>query len=60
MATKSCSKCKTNFECSNEKEGCWCENLTIDIETLNRLRKQYDNCLCSTCLKEYSRNTATK
>ncbi|MGZ4033356.1 MAG: cysteine-rich CWC family protein [Bacteroidia bacterium] len=54
MSIKKCSRCSTDFECCNEKPGCWCENLFIDIETLNKLKKEYDNCLCSSCLKEYA------
>lgn len=56
MSLKSCSKCKTNFECGNEKPGCWCEDFFLDIETLAKLRKEYDNCLCSNCLKEYAKS----
>lgn len=52
--TKNCSKCDAAFECCNEKEGCWCESLYIDLGTLNSLKKTYDNCLCPNCLKEYS------
>ena len=56
MSNKACSKCSTVFECSNDKAGCWCEALTIDIKTLNEIKKQYENCLCPGCLKEYSNN----
>jgi hypothetical protein len=56
MSIKICSKCKTSFECCNEKMGCWCEDLSIDIKTLNELKKTYDNCLCPKCLTEYSNN----
>jgi len=58
MSFKKCSKCKVEFECGNEKPGCWCENLYLDIATLNELKAKYDNCLCPNCLKEYGeRNT---
>jgi hypothetical protein len=51
---KNCSKCKIAFDCCNEKEGCWCENLEVSLEKLALLKKEYDNCLCSNCLKEYA------
>ena len=54
MSVKQCSKCKITFECTNEKKGCWCEDLIIDIATLNQLREKYNNCLCPNCLKGYA------
>ena len=54
MSEKKCSKCNVSFECGNEKPGCWCEDLFLEQETLTKLRKEYDNCLCSNCLKEYA------
>jgi hypothetical protein len=54
MSLKKCSKCEADFECCNEKEGCWCEDVFLDLETLVQLKKTFDNCLCSNCLKEYS------
>ncbi|MGQ0828494.1 MAG: cysteine-rich CWC family protein [Bacteroidota bacterium] len=54
MAAKNCSKCTSAFECSSEKEGCWCDELYVDATTLKTLKEQYDNCLCPVCLKEYS------
>ncbi len=54
MSSKNCSKCNVVFECSNEKRGCWCEDLLLDIKTLKTLKEQYDNCLCPLCLKDYS------
>lgn len=54
MSTKACSKCKTSFDCCSDKMGCWCEALTIDIKTLEELKKTFENCLCPSCLAEYS------
>ena len=54
--TKQCSKCKSTFECCNERSGCWCERLQIAPETLLELRQAYDNCLCPNCLTDYSLN----
>ncbi len=53
MASKICSKCATLFGCSSETSGYWCENVFIDLETLNEIKKQFDNCLCPTCLNKY-------
>lgn len=54
MAEKSCSRCKTEFVCQNETQGCWCENYIIPEETLKKLKQDFENCLCENCLKEYS------
>jgi hypothetical protein len=54
MSTKKCSKCETAFECSSEKDGCWCEEVYIDLSALEAIKELYDNCLCPPCLKEYS------
>lgn len=54
MASKNCSKCNTPFVCDCENPGCWCENLFIDLDTLDKLKKQYDNCLCPACLSKYA------
>lgn len=51
---KTCSKCKAPFTCKNEERGCWCEDLTLDPETLAALRQQFDNCLCPRCLQGYT------
>jgi len=60
MALKKCSKCGKEFTCGNEKPGCWCEGLFLDIETLNELKEKYDNCLCPTCLEAYSNKQVKK
>lgn len=55
MSSKQCSKCQVSFECTNEKEGCWCETVFVDIHTLNHLKQTYNNCLCPVCLKEFAK-----
>jgi len=60
MAIKKCSKCGSEFTCGNEKPGCWCEDLFLDIATLNELKEKYDNCLCPICLEEYSNKHVKK
>ncbi len=54
MASKNCSRCNDLFECSCETAGCWCESLYIDLDTLNELKEDYDNCLCPSCLEKYT------
>ncbi len=54
MPDKNCSKCNVFFECTSEHAGCWCENIFINLDVLNELKKQYDNCLCPACLEGYS------
>jgi hypothetical protein len=61
---KRCSKCNSEFDCfvlqsaaekdCNEQRGCWCEELFIEIETLKKLREEFDNCLCRECLNGYA------
>lgn len=55
MSLKKCSKCQKPFECCNETPGCWCEDVFIDMKTLEELKAKYDNCLCKECLKGYER-----
>lgn len=56
MAIKKCSKCQQPFECTNDKLGCWCEDLYIKLEVLNSLQKVYNNCLCINCLNKFTEN----
>jgi hypothetical protein len=51
---KKCSKCGVGFNCQNETRGCWCEQVTLSIETLHYLKEHYENCLCPQCLQEFS------
>lgn len=49
---KVCSRCGTVFGCAPEP-GCWCENLVLDAETLTKLRAEYADCLCPSCLAAF-------
>lgn len=60
MADKQCSRCGKTFGCGNEAPGCWCENYSLSSETLARLRKDYANCLCETCLAAFEEKTSEK
>lgn len=50
---KICPKCNKEFECKHSQE-CFCMKYSIPEEALNRLKKEFDNCLCEDCLKEYA------
>ncbi len=54
MSIKRCSKCEAAFECCSDRPGCWCEQVFVDANTLQELKKNYNNCLCSRCLREYT------
>ena len=51
---KSCPRCHGGFQCANPFPGCWCTRVTLSREVLGMLRENYDDCLCPSCLKEYS------
>lgn len=54
MPVKSCSKCNVTFQCGCDKQGCWCEGLMVEKNTLEQLKVEFDNCLCPACLEQYS------
>jgi hypothetical protein len=43
---KTCELCKTEFQCSKDKD-CWCMDIPIVY-----IASEYQDCLCPTCLKE--------
>jgi hypothetical protein len=50
---KTCSKCGAPFGCKSETGGCWCEDIKLDPLTLDKLKQDFENCLCPKCLKEF-------
>ncbi|MBI2270308.1 MAG: cysteine-rich CWC family protein [Bacteroidetes bacterium] len=54
MPIKKCVKCSQDFHCGAEKRGCWCERYNLSSSTLDKLRQQYDNCLCESCIRAYA------
>ena len=54
MALKKCSRCEIEFNCQNETRGCWCENYSLKEKELTQLKRDFKDCLCEDCLKEYS------
>jgi hypothetical protein len=53
MQSKKCSKCGTLFTCHSPQPGCWCEKMQLSIDTLDQLKNNFQDCLCSQCLKSF-------
>jgi hypothetical protein len=50
-AESRCERCGGRFHCgANDAEPCACTRLTLDTDTLARLRETYRGCLCLRCL----------
>lgn len=49
---KTCPRCGKTFECLHAP-GCWCFEYTISPENLEKLRTDYNNCLCPDCLSDF-------
>ena len=55
---KICPKCKQSFECCvDDILKCHCVSVTIDVAILALLKEEYDDCLCSDCLKSLAIKT---
>jgi len=50
----SCPKCGEAFHCSTSSK-CWCYEIDVPADTMEKLQEEYDGCLCPDCLKEYAR-----
>lgn len=46
-----CEACGAQFGCGADVGRCWCDRVTVDAETLARLRSLYGSCLCPDCLQ---------
>lgn len=49
--TKLCEVCGKEFSCKAENGVCWCFDLQLKTETLQKLKENYNDCLCPACLK---------
>jgi hypothetical protein len=47
---KKCEGCGATFDCGAPQRGCWCEGTKLDGEAGGKLRAQYADCLCPSCL----------
>ena len=54
IETSKCPKCGADFHCSTSSK-CWCYEIDVPTETMEKLQEEYDGCLCPDCLKEYAR-----
>ena len=51
---KKCSKCKVKFSCQSENiSSCWCTKINISQQKIKILKKNYSDCLCVRCLKNF-------
>src|ERR687888_1221505 len=57
-AVKHCPQCGEPFGCGHGQPGCWCEQVLLSAETLTRLRRVADDCLCPACLSGYAEQEA--
>jgi hypothetical protein len=51
---KTCPRCGKTFECLHAP-GCWCFDYSISPENLEKLKLEYNNCLCPDCLPAYGK-----
>jgi len=48
-----CARCGAAFRCgANDTAPCACTALTLQAQTLARLRERFDGCLCLDCLRQ--------
>jgi hypothetical protein len=55
---KKCEKCGQAFICmatNEDNNNCWCQSMTLN----NKIPNSYKDCLCSTCLIEFSKPFAS-
>ncbi len=51
--TKTCARCGAVFVCKvDDLPHCQCVNVSLSSGLLEQLKDQYNDCLCSRCLKE--------
>ena len=46
-----CPRCKQKFDCSKSNK-CWCFEIGLETEQLEKLGNEYDGCLCKNCIEE--------
>ena len=50
---KACSRCETLFECKvGNVENCQCQAVRLSDNIQKLIQKDYEACLCASCLKE--------
>jgi len=51
-----CESCGKEFSCGANIGKCWCFDVELKAETLEKLREDFKNCLCQNCLKQIREN----
>ena len=50
---KICPRCQQSFECkSKDIKNCQCASVELQPHQFDYVFKQYDNCLCASCLEQ--------
>lgn len=53
---KNCAKCKAEFECKTDAiESCHCNSIKLSTTQIKHLKNDFDNCLCTVCLTNFSK-----
>ena len=45
-----CESCAKEFSCGAKTGKCWCFEMELPSETLEKLREDFKKCLCQDCL----------
>ncbi|MCQ2321249.1 MAG: cysteine-rich CWC family protein [Bacteroidales bacterium] len=48
---KSCPRCGKTFECVHTAD-CWCAKIHLSDVAKAKLKMQFNDCLCESCLRE--------
>lgn len=57
--SKLCEACGKEFSCNAESGTCWCFDLQLKAETLQKLKEKFKDCLCPACLNPEKPQTDT-
>ena len=51
VVKKNCPHCGKTFECVHAAD-CWCAKIQLSDVAKAKLKMQFNDCLCETCLRE--------
>jgi hypothetical protein len=49
-----CESCGKDFKCEVSTGKCWCFEIKLDTEKIDKIKQTYENCLCKDCLENIS------
>jgi len=52
LSAKLCSRCSADFSCGAAGGHCWCFDIAITPQIMERLREDFTDCLCAKCLSQ--------